>query len=207
MKDRGKKKLALLLVWALMVSLLAGCTGQRPGQEGADGEQTAEEESSQSQKEQGPVIPQRPQVNEGKIIVGREVLIEDVTDFYYTYDYIGYNAYYQRYRFYVENGKYMFFHETREVEDDYGPATEKNTTLKGTYQLTDEEWHAFFSLLVEGRVKDRTESLETDDEGTWYYLYWKGDNGTCQEFSFASDEGEEDFIDFCEELVEERTEE
>ncbi|MBO6054135.1 MAG: radical SAM protein, partial [Oscillospiraceae bacterium] len=45
-------------------------------------------------------------------------------------------------------------------------------------QLTDEEWHAFFSLLVEGRVKDRTESLETDDEGTWYYLYWKGDNGT-----------------------------
>ena len=52
--------------------------------------------------------------------VGTDVRQADVTEFYYTYENINYNACYLRYRFYVEDGKYYFYHEARERKDDYG---------------------------------------------------------------------------------------
>ena len=73
----------------------------------------------------------------GARVVGEDIQIGDITEFYYTYENINYNAFYQRYRFYTEDGKHLFFHETRERKDDYGPATEKDTTLTGTAELTD----------------------------------------------------------------------
>jgi len=42
--------------------------------------------------------------------------------------------------------------QTRERENDYGPATEKDTTLTGTFELTDEEWTAFFDLMFVNRL-------------------------------------------------------
>ena len=58
-------------------------------------------------------------------ITNKRIPIEDITDFYYTYENINYNAFYQRYRFYVEDDKLMFFHETRERPNDYGWTTEE----------------------------------------------------------------------------------
>ena len=63
--------------------------------------------------------------------VGDEISAGDITEFYYTYDRIGYNAFYQRYRFYTENGKHLFSHETRRTEDDYGWNTEEDVTACG----------------------------------------------------------------------------
>ena len=73
-------------------------------------------------------------------IVGTDIAMDDIADFYYTEENINYDAYYQRYRFYVEDGKHLFFNETRERKDDYGPCTEEDTTQKGTIELTDDQW-------------------------------------------------------------------
>ena len=80
----------------------------------------------------------------GEKIVGKNIGIDEISEFYYTYDNINYNAFYQVYHFYVEEGRHMFFHETRQVEDGYGPATEKDTVKSGTIELSDEQWEEFF---------------------------------------------------------------
>lgn len=134
-------------------------------------------------------------------IVGKDIKVDDLTDFYYTYSNINYNAFYQRYRFFVEDGKHMFFHETRERENDYGPATEKDTTLTGTFELTDEEWTSFFDLLKDGTVIKRTEQTSSGDSGPWMYLYWKNDKSEIQEFTFASYSIQQSFKSFCEGLA------
>ena len=136
-----------------------------------------------------------------KYIVGKDIRIDDLTEFYYTYSNINYNAFYQRYHFYVEDGKHLFFHETRERENDYGPATEKDTTLTGTFELTDEEWTAFFDLLKDGTVRNRSEHTESGDSGPWMYLYWKKDRSKIQEFEFASYQIQQSFKSYCEDLA------
>ena len=138
----------------------------------------------------------------GEKIVGKNIGIDEISEFYYTYDNINYNAFYQRYHFYVEEGRHMFFHETRQVEDGYGPATEKDTVKSGTIELSDEQWEEFFGFLKEGTVRKREESLEDGDSGPWFYLYWKGDRSEYQEFSFASYEKRLAFEAFCEQLAE-----
>lgn len=136
-----------------------------------------------------------------ELMVGTDILTEDISEFYYTYDHINYNAYYQRYRFYTEDGKKMFFHETRERKNDYGPATEADTTMTGCFELTEADWEAFFGLLKGGTVIKRTESTETGNAGPWMYLYWKNDEGEYQEYSFSSKSALESFKAFCAELA------
>ena len=52
-------------------------------------------------------------------IVGTDIAMDDIADFYYTEENINYDAYYQRYRFYVEDGKRLFFND--------GPASRFST--------------------------------------------------------------------------------
>lgn len=137
----------------------------------------------------------------GGKIVGKDIQIEDVTDFYYTEENINYDACYQRYRFYVEDGKHIFFHETRERKDDYGPCTEEDTTLIGTIELTDDQWAQFTDFVNGGTVKAREESITDGDSGPWLYLYWKNDKGKYQQFSFDSYDTEARFEEFCLSLV------
>ena len=142
----------------------------------------------------------------GKMTVGKDIRIEDITDFYYTEENINYGAYYQRYRFYMEDGKHMFFHETRERRNDYGPCTEEDTTLIGTKELTDEQWSQFADLVSGGTVKAREDSADSGDTGPWLYLYWKDDKGKYQEFSFDSYGTEVKFEEFCISLVPDKPE-
>ncbi len=128
-------------------------------------------------------------------IVGTDIAYEDISDFYYTYDASFYPPEYQRYRFYVEDGKKLFYHETR--EGDSWPQTEEDISVFGTVALTEEEWAAFCNCLEGGTVRKREENLEAGDAGPWFYLYWDGDQGEYQEFSFASREDQFDFESFC----------
>ena len=133
--------------------------------------------------------------------VGTHVRQADVTEFYYTYENINYNACYLRYRFFAEDGKYYFYHEARERKDDYGPTTEADVTAKGTVELTAQQWTAFFDLLRDGTVVKRGDSAGTGSRGPWLYLYWTGDKSEIQEYSFASLDKRGEFEDFCEGLA------
>ena len=133
-------------------------------------------------------------------ITDRNIPVTDVMDFYYTYENINYNAFYQRYRFYVEDGKYMFHHETREIPDGYGWTTEEDITKEGTFALKEKELQEFWTLLKNGEVSARSDSTETGDAGPWMYIYWKGDKGKYQVFDFPSYEARVDFEQFCEQL-------
>ena len=73
-------------------------------------------------------------------IVGADIADEDIADFYYTYSTSTDPPFYQRYRFYVEDGKKLFYHETR--EGGGWPQTEENITLSGTVELTEADWAA-----------------------------------------------------------------
>ena len=135
-------------------------------------------------------------------IAGSKVSAADVVDFYYTYEWIGYNAEYQRYRFYVEDGKRMFFHESRKVEEDYGPATEKNTTAIGTIELDQEEWDKFLDLIKEGKIHKPEESTSTGDSGPWMYLYHvKGKDINRMAYEFGSYGEKLEFEEFCKSLA------
>ena len=117
-------------------------------------------------------------------VVGVDIEPEDITEFYYTVSTSTFPPHYQRYRFYQEDGAYKFFHETR--EGDQFPLTEADATITGTVTLSGDQWSDFLVLLVGGRVIARQEHLDSGDDGPWLYLYWTGDPGDVQEFSFAS---------------------
>ncbi len=133
--------------------------------------------------------------------VGTEISADDITEFCYTYDWIGYNAHYQRYRFYIEDGRHLFFHETRGVENDYGWNTEDDVTSIGTKALSEEEWAALLELLKGGTATSRSDEVLDGDSGPWMFLRWAGDESTDQEFRFPSLGRQAAFEDFCEALA------
>ena len=139
-------------------------------------------------------------VNKSGKIVGVDIAQSEINEFYYTVENINYDAFYQRYRFYKEDGRHMFFHETRERKDDYGPAGEEDRTAIGTIELTGEQWNAFYDLIEGGSVTRRQDSAESGDSGPWLYLYWTGDGNEEQVFKFASYDKEKAFVEFCESL-------
>ena len=114
--------------------------------------------------------------------VGIDIAFEDITDLYYTYDASTAPPHYQRYRFYVEDGKHYFYHETR--EGGSWPQTEADITCSGTVELTEEQWTAFCDLLNGGTASRREEHLESGDAGPWLYIYWRGGETEGREFSF-----------------------
>ena len=132
---------------------------------------------------------------------GQEIPTEDVTDFFYTYDWIGYNAEYQRYRFFAEDEKKYFFHESRGTEGDYGWNTEENILSSGTKELSAEEWAAFCAFLEGGSTAPRNEDPVDGDSGPWMFIYLNGGDPEGLEFRFASAAVQAEFIRFCEQLA------
>lgn len=134
--------------------------------------------------------------------IGIDVAFEDITDFYYTYDASTAPPHYQRYRFYVEDGKHYFYHETR--EGGGWPQTEADITCSGTVELTDEQWSACCDLLNGGTASRREEHLESGDAGPWLYIYWRGGESEGREFSFDQPGTVLAFKEFCAGLKEEQ---
>lgn len=134
-------------------------------------------------------------------VTDRKIAAGDITEFYYTRSNINFNAFYQRYRFYVEDGRRLFYHETREKPGEYGPATEDDITASGTVELSDEEWNEFLAFLKDGRVSARTDSAESGGSGPWMFIYWKKDKGKFQVFDFPSASEKLEFEEFCAELA------
>ena len=134
----------------------------------------------------------------GAKTVGRDVPDADITAFYYTLSSSTDPATYQRYRFTAENGAYTFYHETR--EGSRWPLTEEDITVSGETALTPARWEALLACIRGGEVRPREEHLESGGRGPWLYLYWNGDRGKTQEFSFAGYESEQAFLRLCEAL-------
>ena len=128
-----------------------------------------------------------------------------IADFYYTYDWVGFNAHYQRYRFYEEDGAYWFYHETREIKNDYGWASEADITASGTVSLSIYEWEEFLDFLAGGSAAEPEDSLLDGDSGPWMYLYTRsGDTSVRYEYHFASGDRQLAFEAFCQSLAQEQ---
>ena len=132
--------------------------------------------------------------------VGKDIELSKVQQFYFTYSTSTNPPHYQRYRFYVEDGKYWFYHEQR--EGDHWPLTEDDVTVSGTRELSLMEREAFWDLLKGGKVVKRELDITTGRAGPWLYIYWDGDRGEWQQFSFADPGLVLEFEDFCEGLKE-----
>ena len=133
------------------------------------------------------------------MIVGNSIPFEGITDFYYTYDASTAPPHYQRYRFYVEDGKHYFYHETR--EGGAWPQTEADITRSGTVELTDTQWAACSDLLNGGTASRREEHLDSGDAGPWLYIYWRGGEAEGREFSFDQPGTILAFEEFCGDLA------
>ncbi|MCR4577504.1 MAG: hypothetical protein K5784_06320 [Clostridiales bacterium] len=138
-------------------------------------------------------------VDAAGLTVGTDVSKNSITDFYYTVDASYYPPLYQRYRFYVQDGKKWFFHESR--QGGGWSQTEEDIVASGTLEITDEIWAEFAACLAGGTVKAREEHLEDGDSGPWTYLYWTGDEGNIQEYSFASYGKQLEFEALCKKLA------
>ncbi len=130
-------------------------------------------------------------------VTNKKIPVEDITEFYYTRENINFDAFYQRYRFYKENGRYMFFHETREKPGEYGPTTEEDATYTGTLELSEDEWRSFLEFLKDGTVSVKNDSGESGSSGPWTFIYWKNDKGKYRKFDFPSYDASCKFEDFC----------
>ena len=119
-------------------------------------------------------------------VVGVDIAAEDITEFFYTYSSSTYPPDYQRYRLYKENGIYRFYHEKSRYMNIHMKDTEAHITISGSVELSEEEWKEFLSCINGGKVKERNQESETGGSGPWLYLYWKGDGGKYQEFSFLT---------------------
>ncbi|MBQ6052652.1 MAG: hypothetical protein IJL30_05110 [Clostridia bacterium] len=138
----------------------------------------------------------------GSKTVGKDISESEIAEFIYTYSNINYNAFYQRYQFTTEDGKHMFFHETRQREGEYGPATEEDVTNSGFFEISDEVWNEFFDIVSGGTVKLREDSAESGDSGPWTYLYSTGKYSMLTEYSFESSQKEAEFEEFCRSMSE-----
>lgn len=136
-----------------------------------------------------------------KKIVGKTITEEDFKEFYYTYSTTVNPPEFQRYRFYIEDGKKMFYHEKREGNKTF--LTEEDITVTGVRELSSEEWEKFWNYITGGTVENRKEDTSTGGSGPYLYLYWNGDKNKCQEFTFASLEKKTGFEAFCETLKQE----
>ena len=131
----------------------------------------------------------------GEFVVDTDIKLKDINDFYYTLSSSAYPPTYQRYRFYVQDGKHIFYHEKR--EGNQWPLTEACITVSGTLDLSEAEWAEFYSCLRGGKVQPREESTESGSSGPWMFLYWKGDKSKYQRFTFASFAAEKSFEQLC----------
>ena len=133
--------------------------------------------------------------------VGIDIAFDDITDFFYTYDASTAPPHYQRYRFFAEDGKHYFYHETR--EGGGWPQTEADITCSGTVELTEEQWAAFCDLLNGGTASMREEHLDSGDAGPWLYIYWPSGETEGREFAFEQPGIVLAFEEFCARLKEE----
>lgn len=131
----------------------------------------------------------------GPRVVGEDVGFGDVTEFYYTYSASTAPPFYQRYHFYIQDGAWQFYHETR--EGGGWPQTEADITASGTLELTAKAVERLRACLEGGSVRPREDALVDGDAGPWLYLYWNGDGGDVQEYAFASYGARLEFEDFC----------
>lgn len=130
--------------------------------------------------------------------VGKAVTEDNFTEFYFTYSNTVNPPEFQRYRFYTEDGKKMFYHEKREGDKVF--LTEEDITVSGETELTEEEWDTFWNCISGGTVKKEKESTTSGGSGPWLYLYWNGDKNKYREFTFETPEKEGEFEEFCAEL-------
>lgn len=175
-KENNKSKhfqLVFLTILILFGVLLTGCTGKKDGEE-----------------EKRDTI-----VKKKTMIVGKDIIENDFNEFFYTYATTTYPPEFQRYRFYMEDGEYMFYHEKREGDSVF--LTEDDITVNGSMKLSEEEWQIFWDYMKKGTVKKRTSSDASGGKGPWLYLYWDGDEEIIQEFSFDEYDTVLDFEQFC----------
>lgn len=134
-----------------------------------------------------------------EMVVGKNIALDEITDFYCIRESSVILPDYQAYRFYIEDGDPHFYHETR--EGDSWPLTEEDITVSGTKELTEEEWDKFCSFLEGGHVKKEDDEPTDGDEGPWFTLYWKRDRSEFRQFSFATYSAQAEFTDYCAGLV------
>ena len=136
--------------------------------------------------------------------VGKDIERYNIKEFYYTYENINYDAFYQRYHVYkTDYGTPYFTHITRQRKDDYGPTTPEDTVKSGTIEMTDEQWEKFYELISGGTVAEREDTADSGGSGPWYFLYWDNDKEKYREYKFVSYAAEKALEDFFVSLADE----
>lgn len=137
-------------------------------------------------------------------IVGKDIAMPAIKEFYYTIDRPVNPPEFQRYRFTGKDGKYFFYHEKR--EGNTWPLEEKHITVSGTVELSKQQWQEFFSYIQEGKVTSRNDNPKDGGGGPWTFLYWDKDSGKYQAFKFVNTGKKRSFEKFCSGLKQSKTE-
>ena len=197
---------------AAALSLLTGCSADRPVKQTETAVIQTQGQSVQTEAPADPAVSRQEARSaeeqeffsdmfdsffgrKRELVVGKNIDLQQITEFWWTYDASTDPPHWQRYCFQKEDGIGRFSHETREGRR--WPLTPEDATVSGSMELTDEEWEQLCSLLEGGVVRKRTESDDTGDAGPWMYLYWTGDQSIYQEFTFVNAQTMNAFEEFC----------
>ena len=129
------------------------------------------------------------------LTVGNHIAAESISEFYYTLSTSTDPPHYQRYRFYLQDGSWQLFCETREGQS--WPLTEKDITHSAAVSLSDADTAELMRCLQGGAVTRRGSGTETGGREPALYLYWQQDGGEYQQFSFAGYEQRSAFEALC----------
>ncbi|MDO4203508.1 MAG: hypothetical protein Q4D07_03265 [Selenomonadaceae bacterium] len=130
-----------------------------------------------------------------EFVVGKDIPMSEVREFYYTIDSSANPPQFLRYRFTHKDGKYSFYYEKR--EGDTWPLTEKHITASETVELTSQQWEEFLACLKDGVAAKRTDDASSGGSGPWLFLYWDNDRDIYQVFTFADYERQQRFEKLC----------
>ena len=130
-----------------------------------------------------------------KMIVGKDVKIADITEFFYTCSSSSYPPSFFRYHFSIEDDKYMYHYEKREGKS--WPLSEENITDSVSVELSHEDWEKFFDCLDGGILTKRSENISDGGKSKDIFMYCKGELSNYQEFSFETHSKEKVFDELC----------
>ncbi len=129
------------------------------------------------------------------IIVGADVLLQDINEVYYTVSSTNNPPEYNRIHIYKEEDIYILNHEVREGE--HYPLTEEDITISDKIKLTEEQFNQIYEYLEGGTVTLRAARYDGGDKGPFIYLYWNKDKNKYQQFSFKDYEQQLGFYKYC----------
>lgn len=130
--------------------------------------------------------------------VGSSVSFDQLGEFTYSYYSTAFPAENIEYKF-IRKGE-GWTYNYKHLKGEHLPLTDADLIESSGCELDAGQISKFYSLLGSGKISRHKESVESGGAGPWYIVRFEGDMDIFTDYSFASYDKEQDFLQFCIEI-------